>query len=274
MPVVKGAAREMTPHPPNIQVVGDGRVGRAMVAALRSRGIETPEPGLRGATGAGAEVVILAVPDTAIAAAAALIEPGRIVAHVSGATTLAPLTPHECFSLHPLTTITAAETSQTVLPDRSASHPFQGVFAAVAASSPRALELAEQLARTLDMRTFEVNDRDRATYHAAASIASNFLVTLEWFAERLAQTAHVQREAFVPLVQASVRNWASLGPQAALTGPIARGDAETVEWQRAAVAERLPDQLELFDALSAATSQLADTRTSPDSGADADEAAR
>src|SRR5438270_836831 len=78
-------------------------------------------------------------------------------------------------------------------------------------------------------------------HHAAASIASNFLITLEGAAERLAATAGVERTLLVPLVQATVSNWAALGAEQALTGPVARGDRGTVEAQRAAVAERTPE---------------------------------
>src|SRR5204862_3683083 len=99
----------------------------------------------------------------------------------------------------------------------------------------------------------EVADADRAAYHAAASIASNFLVTLEGAAERLAATAGVDRAALAPLVRATVGNWAEHGAEKALTGPIARGDAETVARQRAAVEDRTPEGVELFDALADAT---------------------
>ena len=103
------------------------------------------------------------------------------------------------------------------------------------------------------MRSTRVADEDRAAYHAAASIASNFLVTLEGAAERLAATAGVDRALLAPLVRAAVENWAARGAEDALTGPIARGDEETVARQRAAVAERTPDLLPLFDAMVDAT---------------------
>ena len=95
----------------------------------------------------------------------------------------------------------------------------------------------------------EVLEPDRAAYHAAASIASNFLITLEAAAEQLAADAGVDRELLVPLVRATVENWAALGADRALTGPVARGDEQTVAAQRAAVAERAPDLLALFDVL-------------------------
>jgi predicted short-subunit dehydrogenase-like oxidoreductase (DUF2520 family) len=168
-----------------------------------------------------------------------------VVGHLSGASTLAPLAPHEAFSLHPLMTVTAAGAT------------FAGATAAIAGSTDRALGLARSLAERLGMRSVEVADADRAAYHAAASIAANFVVTLEGAAERLAATAGVDRAALVPLVRAAVENWAELGAERALTGPIARGDAATVERQREAVAERCPEALELFDALAQATRDLA-----------------
>jgi predicted short-subunit dehydrogenase-like oxidoreductase (DUF2520 family) len=215
-------------------------MGRALSDALG-----LGEPLDRGADAASADVVLLAVPDDAIAAAAAAIAPGRLVGHLSGATTLAPLAPHEAFSLHPLMTVTSNGAS------------FGGATAAVAGSTPRALETAHALAARLGLRALEVADSDRAAYHAAASIASNFLVTLEGAAERLAATAGVDREALVPLVRAALENWAALGPERALTGPIARGDEATVAGQREAIAERCPGLLPAFDALAALTRDLA-----------------
>ena len=128
-----------------------------------------------------------------------------------------------------------------------------GAGCAVDGTTPRALAVAEALAAALGMRAMRVEDDDRAAYHAAASIASNFLVTLEGAAERLAATAGVDRALLAPLVRAAVEDWAALGAERALTGPIARGDEETVARQRAAVAERTPDLLPLFDALVDAT---------------------
>jgi predicted short-subunit dehydrogenase-like oxidoreductase (DUF2520 family) len=107
------------------------------------------------------------------------------------------------------------------------------------------------------MRAVEISQQDRPAYHAAASIASNFLITLEAAAERLAASAGVDRELLVPLVRATVENWARLGPDRALTGPVARGDEATVTAQRAAIAERAADLVPLFDVLVDATRSLA-----------------
>jgi len=192
--------------------------------------------------------VLLCVPDAEIEAAASLIAPGPLVGHCSGATTLAPLAPHEAFSLHPLMTVTRE------------GGRFAGAGAAIAGSTARATALAAGLADALGMRAVVIADADRAAYHAAASIASNLLVTLEAAAERMAAAAGAPRELLVPLVRTTVENWAALGPARALTGPVARGDEATVARQRAAVADRAPDLLPVFDALVAATRTLASAR--------------
>jgi predicted short-subunit dehydrogenase-like oxidoreductase (DUF2520 family) len=230
-----------------LAIIGLGRLGNALASALR----ESPAPiEVVGPLGhdpdlAGADAVLLCVPDGQIALAAAEIAPGPLVGHCSGATGLDVLRPHEAFGLHPLMTVTA----------RGAR--FAGAGAAIAGTTRRAEELAHRLALALGCKPVAISDHDRAAYHAAASIASNFLVTLEAMAERVAQTAGVHRELLVPLVRATVENWAELGPERALTGPVARGDEATVERQREAIGERTPDLLETFDALVTATRELA-----------------
>jgi len=230
-----------------LAIIGRGRLGNALAEALResTRAIEVVGPLGHDPDLTGADAVLLCVPDGQIALAAAEIAPGLLVGHCSGATGLDALRPHEAFGLHPLMTVTA----------RGAR--FEGAGAAIAGSTPRAERLARHLARALGLKPVTIADHDRAAYHAAASIASNFLVTLEAMAERVAQTAGVPRELLVPLVRATVENWAQLGPERALTGPVARGDDATVERQREAIAERTPELLDTFDALVDATRELA-----------------
>jgi predicted short-subunit dehydrogenase-like oxidoreductase (DUF2520 family) len=233
-----------------LTIVGRGRVGIALATALGQAGYEISGPLGRGADGVGtdgvhADAVLLCVPDGEIASAAAHITPGPPLGHCSGATGLGELAPHEAFSLHPLMTVTAEGAD------------FAGAGAAIAGTTPRALSLAAELADALGMRPVEIAERDRPAYHAAASIASNFLVTLEAAAERIAAAVGVEREQLVPLVRATVENWARLGPEPALTGPVARGDEATVARQRRAVEDVAPDLLPLFDALVGATRALA-----------------
>jgi predicted short-subunit dehydrogenase-like oxidoreductase (DUF2520 family) len=228
-----------------LAIVGRGRLGTALTEAFRATGLAVSGPHRRGADGVGAEVVLLCVPDAEIAAAARVIASGPVVGHCSGATGLDVLSPHEAFSLHPLMTVSREGAE------------FAGAGAAIAAATPRALQIATGLAGLLELRAVLVADADRAAYHAAASIASNFLVTLEAAAERLAASAGIERALLVPLVRQTVENWASLGPGDALTGPVARGDAATVARQRAAVEERAPELIDLFDTMVSATQAVA-----------------
>lgn len=192
------------------------------------------------------DAVLLAVPDAAIAEAAALIVDGPMVGHCAGALGLAVLGERERFSVHPLTSVPVGGGS------------FTGCGAAVDGSSERALGLATQLATSMGMLPVHIADEDRPAYHAAASIASNFLTTLEDAAEALLATTGAPRQLLVPLVRGSVEHWAALGGEAALSGPIARGDATTVARQRHAVGERTPHLLEMFDVMAALTEQLAE----------------
>jgi predicted short-subunit dehydrogenase-like oxidoreductase (DUF2520 family) len=229
--------------PRRLAIVGRGRVGTALAHALTAAGIEIEGPLGRGERST-ADVVLLCVPDAEIANAAARVD-ARFVGHVSGATPLDAV--H--FGLHPLQTVTGPDTD------------FTGCGCAIAGSTPEALELARSLALAARMEPFEIDDSARAAYHAAASIASNFVVTLEWMAERVAATAGIEpadaRRMLAPLVRQTVDNWAELGPQAALTGPVARGDEMTVARQRRAIADAAPDLIPLFDALVEQTRELA-----------------
>jgi predicted short-subunit dehydrogenase-like oxidoreductase (DUF2520 family) len=249
--------RELDRIPHSLAIVGAGRLGGALAAALRARGLEIDGPLGRGASPEGVDAVLLCVPDAAIAGAAAAIAPGVPVGHCSGATGLEALTSHEAYAFHPLMTVPADGTPE-----------FAGAGAAIAGSTPRALAVARGLAERLGMVATTVADEDRAAYHAAASIASNYLVTLEGAAERLAATAGVDRALLAPLVRAAVENWARLGAEAALTGPIARGDEATVARQREAVRDRVPDLLSLYDTMADATRALAGSRAAAvDAGA-------
>jgi predicted short-subunit dehydrogenase-like oxidoreductase (DUF2520 family) len=230
-----------------IAIVGGGRMGRALTAALDAAGVRVSGPHGRGFDGTGADAVLICVPDGQIAAAAAVVTPGPLVGHCSGATGLDSLEPHEAFALHPLMTITRR------------GGDFRGAGAAVAGSSDRALAFATELARSLGMRPFEIADADRAAYHAGAAMASNFLIALESAAERV---GGVDRELLVPLVRAALETWAAEG-DAALTGPIARGDEATVARHREAIAERAPDLLALYDVLAQETRRVATRAAAP-----------
>jgi predicted short-subunit dehydrogenase-like oxidoreductase (DUF2520 family) len=242
------------PAPRRVAVVGGGRVGVPLIAALRDAGLAVEGPLGRGQRPAECDAVVLCVPDAEIpVAAAAVTGTAPLVGHTSGATPLAALAPAgaDPFGIHPLQTFAPGAGPET----------FRGAGAAVAGSTPRALGCAILLAKRLGMTPFEIDDEGRAAYHAAASIASNFLVTLQAAAESVAAGAGLDRSEaralLVPLLRRTVDNLADLGPERALTGPVARGDHDTVASQRAAVEEIAPHLLDLFDDLVHHTHSLA-----------------
>jgi len=243
--------RELDPPPtelPACAVVGAGRMGTVIAAGLRAASTRVVGPLKRGEPVPGdVGVVLLCVPDGQIAAAAAAVPAGPLVGHCSGATGLEALGTREGFSLHPLMSA----------PTGSGPEVLNGAGCAIDGTTPRALETATTLAHALGMRAARVAPEDRVAYHAAAAMASNFLVALEGIAERLAATAGITREQLAPLVLATARQWAETGAERALTGPIVRGDEDVVARHRAVVAERVPEALALWDALADATRALA-----------------
>jgi predicted short-subunit dehydrogenase-like oxidoreductase (DUF2520 family) len=218
----------------SVNVVGRGRVGSAIAARLAERGVELRED--------RAELVLLCVPDRAISEVAGSIPPEPWIAHTSGATPLEALDPHERrFGLHPLQTFTRARGPEQL----------DGAFAAVTAETDEARETGFWLARELGLEPFELSDEERALYHAGAAVASNFLVTLHRAAADLVEAAGAPSEALVPLMRRVIEN------DFELTGPIERGDWETVEAHLAAIRENRPELEPLYRALADATKELA-----------------
>jgi predicted short-subunit dehydrogenase-like oxidoreductase (DUF2520 family) len=213
----------------SINVIGRGRVGSAVAARLDERGVALRED---------AELVLLCVPDTAIADVARVIEPGPWLAHVSGATPLSALEPHERrFGVHPLQTFTRARGPEQL----------DGAWAAVSAESRDARERGFWLAGTLGLEPFELDDDARPLYHAGAAIASNYLVTLQRAAARLFEAAGAPPEALVPLMMRTIENGFEL------TGPIARGDWDTVAAHVRAIHDEAPELEPMYRVLAEAT---------------------
>ena len=216
----------------SVNVIGRGRVGSAIAARLEERGVELRED--------GAELVLLCVPDAAIRDVAQGLSPGSWLAHVSGATPLSALDPHERrFSLHPLRTFTLARGPEQL----------DGAWAAVTAETEEARELAFEFARLLGLEPFELEDGDRPLYHAGAVVASNYLVALYEAAAGLVAAAGAPPEALEPLMRRTIENGFEL------TGPIERGDWETVEAHREAIRRARPDLEPLYDVLAEATAR-------------------
>lgn len=213
-----------------IDVVGRGRLGAALAARLAAAGhLAGDQP---------PDLVVLCVPDRAIAAVAASRPVGPWIAHMSGATPLSALDPHQRrFGVHPLQTFTR---------DRGPEQ-FDGAWAAVTAETDEARERARWLARVLGLQPFDLAESSRGLYHAGAATASNYLVTLYRAASRMLERAGAPPEALVPLMRRTIEN----GFQ--LTGPIARGDRETVDAHLAAIRREVPDLEALYRTLAERT---------------------
>lgn len=247
--------------PAALSIVGPGKVGTSIASAARRAGIDVAlvDRSCDASVFSG-DTVLLCVPDAAIEQVARKVGQAvggpRLIGHVSGATSLEPLeaggATEGCFSIHPLQTLPHGKSD------------LSGAPAAMAGSTPVARTYAENLARTLGMVPFAVAEGDRSTYHAAASMASNFLVALEESAAGLLEGIDIDdpREVLAPLVRRSLENWIEHGA-AALTGPIARGDEGTVRRHREALLRARPDLLPLYDVLAGATRSIS-TATVPE----------
>ena len=215
----------------SVTIIGSGRVGSAVAARLRERGL---------AVGGDGGLVVICVPDDAIAEVAGGLDVGPWVAHVSGATSLSALGPHRRrFSLHPLQTFTRARGPEQL----------DGAWGAVTAETDEARAAGFWLAETLGLRPFELGDGARPLYHAGAAVASNYLVTLHEVASDLFRAAGAPPEALVPLMRRTIENGFEL------TGAIERGDWNTVEAHRRAIRAARPELEPLYDVLAEATAR-------------------
>jgi predicted short-subunit dehydrogenase-like oxidoreductase (DUF2520 family) len=220
-------------------VVGAGRVGKALAARLGER-IPTRST-TRGLEIGPADLVVLCVPDRAIAEVARQIAAGPWIAHTSGAGRLSELEPHtRRFSLHPLQTFTVARGPEQ----------FDGAWGAISGETPEAIAAARELAALLRVKPFEITDENRPLYHAAASFASAFLVTLHDVAAGLMEAAGAPPEALEPLIVRTVEN----GFQH--TGPLVRDDWETIRRHGEEIGARDPDLLQLYASLVKTEAEL------------------
>lgn len=266
-----------------VVIVGPGRMGLALGTALTDsgaverltyygRGVEPPPHPLFEARDGAADyragpypvpeettVVILAVTDDALAEAArdlAATGPapaGCAALHLAGALSTDVLAPlhsvgYAVGSMHPL---------QTVADPWTAADRLMGSAFALA-GEPMALAAGRRLINALRGRPLVVPRAMRPPYHAAAVFASNYLVTLVAAAVQLLGKVGVgdeeARAALLPLLRGTLDNVDDLGVSAALTGPVARGDVDTV---RLHLARLSPEERELYCALGRETLRLA-----------------
>ena len=184
-----------------------------------------------GDAAAAAPLTLIAIPDRLIEPVATELASadlrGRVLLHLSGAQTADALAPARTAgasvaACHPLTSL--ARRSRN-------ADAFRGVAFAIDGDD-KALRAAKALARAVGGRPFLAAREGKVLYHAGAVLASNALVTLLDLARGLARPVGLDDEqalrAFLPLVRATLANVEDLGLEAALTGPVRRGDAATV----------------------------------------------
>jgi predicted short-subunit dehydrogenase-like oxidoreductase (DUF2520 family) len=273
----------------DLSLVGAGRVGTALAVLLARSGYRLVGASGREASRARVEaflpgvpfvsateaarrgrVVVLGVPDDAIAdmcaalAADGAFRSGQSVVHLSGAVSLLALGAARAaeagvLSLHPLQTFPDVETGIERLP---------GSSMAVTAWDEEAFRLGEGLARDAGGRAVRVPEEHKALYHAAAVFCSNYLVAVEAVAERLFRAAGLEDPvpAFAPLARATLDSVVRAGPAAALTGPVARGDAGSVRRNLEALSSEAPDAVPAYLSLADVALSLADRqgRLGPD----------
>ena len=200
-------------------VVGRGRAGTSFAAALSAAGwsVTTVAGRSRPITvDPGTELVLLCVPDARVTEVAAALEvhDDTVVAHCAGSLGTDVLAPHaRRGSIHPLVALPDAERGQRRL---------QGAWFAISGDP-----LVATVAASLNGQVVGVDDDSRRRYHAAACVAANHLVALMAQVERLAPDG-VPLAAYLDLARGALDDVAAVGPAAALTGPVARGDLATV----------------------------------------------
>ena len=222
-----------------IVVIGVGRAGRPIAERL-SEQFSVRVSG-RELACANADLVLICTPDSVINEVARAIEIGPWVCHVSGATSLDALAPHtRRLSVHPL---------QTLHSDAGPTQ-FDGAFAALSADDTAGMAVASTLATALGLTPFELADDDRPLYHAGATVAASFLVTLQRAAADLVERAGAPREAVDPLIRRVVEH--GFVP----TGPHVRGDVDTINEHLVAITTQRPELEPLYRALCDATELL------------------
>lgn len=251
----------------NIAFYGPGRAGGALALAAhraghsiasidgRNRAAVAALAGSVDIAGGNADLLVVAVADDAIRTVAVERAAGPIppaVVHMSGAVPVDALAPcaeagAAIGSFHPLQTFPSA---------RAGADRFPGSHVAITASDELSSDL-ESFALSLGATPFRLPDESKVLYHAAAAAAANFTMTSLGIADELFRSAGVDPAVARPLVEAIVGNAFEIGPREALTGPIARGDVETVRAQIDAVRKDAPDVADAFVAMAKATAVFA-----------------
>jgi predicted short-subunit dehydrogenase-like oxidoreductase (DUF2520 family) len=258
--VTHDESKDLVRSSDSVAIIGAGRMGRGLGSALEQAGVGARLLGRGYPTDEvrSASLILIATPDDAIGDAAADLARDRAVAehqvvlHLSGlldrlALQALAFTGAGLGSFHPLQSIADPATAPDLL---------RGAYAGLEGDD-RALAAGERLAHALGMRSVRLAPDATPAYHAGAVVASNYTVVLAAVAEQLARRAGVPAldaaTLYLPLMRGTVANL-ELGPAAALTGPIRRGDAATVRRHLAALS---PEERALYRELGRVALRLA-----------------
>ena len=268
-----------------VAIIGAGNVGKVLGAALKAKGypitaaycrtdlsrrtaeqvLQCPVYDDKARTAAAGDIVFLTTPDQVIQevcgeiATAGGFRPGQFVLHTSGAHSSVVLAAAQeqgahVISFHPLQTFPALEVGLQSLP---------GTFFTVEGDE-EGLAVAEELVKALTGKMLSIPTEMKPLYHAAACVACNYLVSLMDVALKMYEIMDIPgesaMEALAPLIGGTLGNVASLGPQQALTGPIARGDVSTISSHLKNMEQQCPELMPLYKELGQYTVGLAQSK--------------
>ena len=259
--------------------IGAGTVGTALAISLNNNGYRAVAVSSRSHSSArnlaqaisnchaydnnqaiadAAELVFVTTPDDAIAPVVSQIKwrKGQSVVHCSGADSTDILQPARKLGAH----VGVFHPLQTFASTKKALENMPGSTFAIEAEEPL-LSTLKDMATALGGHWIEIKASDKVIYHAAAVIASNYLVTLVKLATDLWQTFNIPRQqavqALLPLIRGTVNNVETIGIPKCLTGPIARGDTGTIIKHLKALQKVAPDLLSAYRELGLQTIPIA-----------------
>ncbi len=230
----------------SVRIIGNGKAGQAFAQAFEKVGTSVDGPLDKMTVGStnvdlafGVNFLILAVPDGKIASLSDQIPNNNstTILHLSGSLGLDVLSKHtNIATLHPLAPLPNKEIGAMRL--------LSGILMAYSGNDS-VLSIVEAFNAT----PYRIKDSDRTLYHACATVATNHVVALMNQVENLAMSLSIDPAYFMRLSQIALQDVIELGSLDSLTGPAKRNDSQTIESHKQALIDRMPEELELYEAL-------------------------
>lgn len=256
-----------------VSIIGAGRVGTAIALCLRAAGYDVVGVASRSLTGAAklahkvgcsrfsedpcevvddSEIVFIMTPDHEIVRVCEKIAPyisrGTLVIHTSGALSSKILNSAKirgalCLSMHPCQSFSDISTA----PER-----LTGCYFCLEGDE-EAVRKGQALARAMNCRSFVLGSSQKILYHIACSVASNYLVVLVERVLSILEKTEVSKDKaikmIIPLLEGTLKNIEDLGVKGALTGPIERGEIQTLKEEIEIIKKRIPEFADLYKIL-------------------------